>query len=466
MESKLADALDVIARLQARVEALERRLAQTSQNSSRPPSSDPPGAGRTRPVTRAKPRGRKPGGQPGHKGTSRKLLPPEQVAEIEDHWPCRCNGCGHPLPRGAGQDAGPPARHQVTEVPPITPTTTEHRLHSQRCPRCAVVTAAVLPGGVPRGAFGPRLVALVGLLSGCYRMSKRTVVGVLADLFGVELSLGSVSACEQTVSATLAAPVAEAHEQVQTASVVHADETSWREGRGAAWLWVAATATVTVFRICGQRSKAAAQALLGAFHGVLVSDRWGAYRWYGGQRQVCWAHLKRDFQAMSEHEGWAGWIGHALLGHTREIFRLWHRIRDGTLSRPAFRRRMQPIRREIERLLALGQRTAAPIAGTCKEMRTLLPAFFTFVDHEGIEPTNNLAERQLRHAVIWRTTSFGTHSADGSRFVERILTARATLRQQERNVVEYLVDAMTAFQAGREIPSLLPTPAAPARAAA
>lgn len=221
-------------------------------------------------------------------------------------------------------------------------------------------------------------------------------------------------------------------------------------------MWVAATATVTVFRICSRRGQQAAKALLGAFAGALVTDRWGAYLWYPGVRQVCWAHLKRDFIAMSERDGVAGWLGHALLAQTKEVFRLWHRIRDGKLSRPTIRRRMRPIRREIERLLTLGQRTAPPIAGTCKEMLQLFPAFFTFVDHDGIEPTNNLAEQQLRHAVLWRKTSFGTHSPRGSLFVERMLTVRATLRQQARNVVEYIVAAQRGILTGTHGPSLLP----------
>lgn len=453
-DAQLAVALGVIKQLTARVAYLERRLAKTSQNSSSPPSSDPPSAP-MRPAT--KPSGRKPGGQPGHKGHRRELLPPDKVDHFEDCWPPACGSCEHALPARWRQDAGEVLRHQVTELPPVTPTTTEYRLHCMTCPRCRKPTTAKLPDGVTMSAFGPRLTAVVGILTGCYRMSKRVTVEVMHDLFGVEMSVGSVTACEQSVSASVAAPVAEAHKFVQEQAVVHADETGWRERRQRAWLWVAATSLVTVFRICGQRGAVAAKALLGAFHGVLVTDRWDGYLWYKGLRQVCWAHLKRDFQAMSEQAGAAGRVGRDLLDARKRIFKLWHRVRDGTLTRVEFRRKMSGLRLEVEARLKLGVRGGTSIAGSCREMLQLFDAFFTFVDHEGIEPTNNLAEQQIRYAVIWRKTSFGTHSADGSRFVERILTVRSTLRQQGRNVVEWIVGAHHAALSGEPAPSLLPT---------
>jgi len=453
LERQLAAALSVIKQLTARVEHLERRLAQTSQNSSKPPSSDPPSAPQ-RPAT--KPSGRKPGGQRGHKGHRRELLPPEKVDVFEDCWPSACGSCDRALPASWRRDAADVRRHQVTELPPVTPTTTEYRLHCVTCPRCGELTAAQLPDGVTMSAFGARVTALVAILTGCYRMSKRTAVSVMKDLFGVDLSLGSVSACEQAVSETIAPPVEAAHAYVQQQPVVHADETGWREGRERAWLWVAATTLVTVFRICRGRGKAAAKALLGTFSGILATDRWDGYLWYGGLRQICWAHLLRDFTEMSERKGAAGRVGTSLLRCTKKMFKWWFRVRDGTMTRRGFRQKLKPLRLEFERLLKLGQRGGTPIAGTCEEMLSLFASFFTFVDHEGVEPTNNLAERQLRHAVIWRKTSFGTHSAAGSRFVERVLTLRATLRQQGRNVVEYLVHAQQAALRGEIAPAILP----------
>jgi transposase len=460
----IAELKSVVVELRAVVETLQRRLGRNSQNSSKPPSSDPPGAP---PAPKRKRSGRKPGGQPGHKGSRRELLPPEKVDRFEDFWPSACGACEGDLPGERWRrDVGEPMRHQVTEVPPVTPTTTEYRLHCQRCPGCGATTTAKLPEGVTASAFGPRVTALVAILTGGYRLSKRTAVSVMKDLFGVEMSLGSVTACEQAVSETMAEPVAEAHEFVKRQDVVHADETGWRETRARAWLWVAATAAVTVFRICAQRGKEAAKALLGDFRGTLVTDRWDAYLWYGGLRQICWAHLLRDFRDMSERKGAAGRIGRELERNAKAMFKAWHRVRDGTLTRRGFRQKMAPVRLEFERLLKLGHRGGTPIAGSCGEMLALFGSFFTFVDHEGIEPTNNFAERQIRHAVIWRKTSFGTHSPAGSRFVERLLTVRATLRQQGRNLVEYVVQAQQAALRGDGIPSLLPSATVVAQAAA
>lgn len=461
--SLIAEQARMIAELRAEVAELRRRLGKNSQNSSKPPSTDPPSAPKRPPQN---PSGRKPGGQPGHKGHQRGLLPPEEVDTFEDVWPEACAGCQHGLPSRWREDAADPFRHQVTELPAVQPTTTEYRLHAQRCPCCGKVTYARLPEGVSRSAFGPRLTAIVGILTGCYRMSKRVAVEVLQDLFGVEMSVGSVTACERAVSETVAAPVAEAHEHVQQQAFAHADETSWREARKRAWLWVASTPLVTVFLICAGRGASAAKALLGAFRGVLVTDRWDGYLWYGGLRQICWAHLKRDFQEMSERAGAAGRLGRHLLDARKRIFKLWHRVRDGTLTRAAFRRQMRPLRAEVESLLKLGVRGGTSIAGTCEEMLKLFDAFFTFVDHEGIEPTNNQAEQQIRFAVIWRKTSFGTHSPAGSRFVERLLTVRATLRQQRRNVVEWIVSAHQAALRGANAPSLLPDALPELRAAA
>jgi transposase len=384
------------------------------------------------------------------------LLPGEEVDRIEDVWPQVCEHCQSGLPAQWRQDAEVPLRHQVTEIPAVIPTTVEYRLHWQACPCCGNHTRASLPDGVSASAFGPRVVAIVALLSGCYRLSKRMVVSAMKDLFGVDLALGTVSACEKSVSETVAGPVEAAHAYAQTQPIAHADETGWRQENRRAWLWVLATPLVTVFRIQAQRGKRAAQALLGTFRGILVTDRWRPYRWYNGLRQLCWAHLSRDFQAMSEHRGVSGHIGHELVKRTKKLFKLWYRVRDGTLTRQQFQRKMRPLRTQVKKLLLRGQRRGLPIAGMCKEMLKDFRFFFTFVDHEGVEPTNNHAERQIRPGVMWRKTSFGTQSAAGSRFVERMLTVRATLRQQGRNVVEYIVDAQQRACCGEAAPSLLP----------
>jgi transposase len=444
-----------VEKLTGRVRELETRLNLNSQNSSKPPSSDGPNV---KLPPKRQPTGRKPGGQPGHKGTKRELLPPEKVDAVEDHWPTTCECCRIRLPRGSRTEVGEPLRHQVTEIPPVKAHVTEHRLHSQMCDRCGHATQAALPDGVPAGAFGPRLLAVVALFTGAYRISKRVAVEALGDLFGVQIALGSVSNAEQAMSEALARPVEEAKDHVREQGAVNADETGWRERRGRAWLWVAATPAVAVFLIHAKRGAVAARELLRSFAGVLITDRWSAYAgWVLAKRQICWAHLRRDFTFIAESRGTARQVGRELLRLTKDLFRQWHRVRDGTLSRTGFQRKVAQMRLTFEAQLKRGVGCGAPkVSGMCREILDVFPALWTFASVPGVEPTNNLAERCLRSGVLWRKTSFGTHSVDGSRFVERMLTTVATLKLQQRNVLEFLVQASEAALLRSRAPSLLP----------
>jgi hypothetical protein len=198
----------------ARIAELEARLGMNSRNSSKPPSSDPPNVA-ARP--KRKPSGRRRGGQPGHKGTTRPLLPPEQVDSIIDLKPEKCDRCGRAL---AGDDPKP-TRRQVIDVPPVKPDVTEYRRHTLQC-ECGARTTAPLPPGVTESAFSPRIKAMSAMCTGVYRLSRRVADGLMEDFFGVDMSLGSVSACEQTVSEAVAAPVAEARKYVESAPVAHA----------------------------------------------------------------------------------------------------------------------------------------------------------------------------------------------------------------------------------------------------
>jgi transposase len=449
--------------LEARVEALEatvrhltERLRQDSRTSSRPPSSDPPQATAKRP--RREPSGRRPGGQPGHEGQSRALVPADAVDVIRPVKPERCQRCQYPL---HGQDPQP-QRHQVTEIPPGQPLVTEYELHRLICPACGEATRAALPAGVPRGGFGPRLQAIAALCTGAYHLSKRTTQRVLEDLFGVEVGLGTIAHLEQATVQAGATPVAAARAYVHEQPVAYLDETGWREGRARAWLWTAVTAWVTVFVVRTSRGAKVAQALLGKrFWGILVTDRWSAYTWYPTRwRQVCWAHLLRDIEAMSERGGRSAEIGEALRVEVRQMFHWWHRVRDGTLKFASFRVYMGPVRREVERLLVAGQTCGvAQTAGMCRKILTVREALWTFVRVVGVEPTNNAAERAIRPGVLWRKGSFGTHSAEGSRFAEAMMTIVATLKQQHRPVLAYMTAACEAALCGEPVPSLLPTPA-------
>jgi transposase len=432
-----------------RIADLEERLNKTSRNSSKPPSSDLPSAP---PRPRRTPSGRKPGGQKGHVGRGRSLKPLKQVSRVVDVKPDCCTECGALL---LGEDPAP-VRHQVSELPRIEPKVTEYRRHTLTCLACGKQTAADWPVKMPPGSFGPRLQATVGYFTGRLGVSQRDVEEVMDTVFHTEVSLGSVPALEQKVSAALAKPVEQAHEYVEQQPVVNADETGWREGTQRRWLWVAATPLVTVFLLMATRGAEGAKRLLGeAFQGILGSDRWSAYNWLDAlRRQLCWAHLKRDFQAFIDRGGESARIGQALL---EQMFDLWHRVRNGPLSRADFQEAMEPIQQRVGELLREG--AALPhdkTRHTCENILKLERAVWTFVSVEGVEPTNNNAERPLRRAVLWRRRSFGTQSTAGSRFVERVLTTVITLRQQKRDVLDYLTEACAAAIRGDEAPSLLP----------
>lgn len=444
----------VLARLQAlELEAAELReqLQRNSGNSSQPPSSDGPGVKPSPPRAKS---GRKRGGQPGHPGTTRKLVPLEQVKASYDLKPEHCGRCGQTL---TGADPAP-YRHQVTEIPPVIATVTEYRLQTLTCP-CGCQTRAELPTGVPQGAFGPRFQAMVSLLSGRYHLSKRDTAEIMADFFQVEVSPGSVPRLERRTSQAVSQPVQAAHEYVKSQAVVHLDETGWRQANQKAWLWVTATPLVTFFLIRRSRGGAVARELLAeTFPGIVVSDRWSAYNWLPlPGRQLCWAHLKRDFQAFVERGAPSQSLGQALLTQVEVMFTWWHKVRDGTMPRLAFQDQMQSVQTEVGQLLRQGSTCAHPkTAGACRDILKREAALWTFVQTSGVEPTNNLAERQIRPGVLWRKGSFGTQSETGSRFVERIMTVVATLKQQHRNALDYLTAACDAANWARPAPSLLP----------
>jgi transposase len=451
LEAQVQTLMSTVHTLQEQVRMLEERLNQTSRNSSRPPSSDPPQSQRPR-----RPRSqRHRGGQPGHPGHTRSLVPVEAVNEVVAIKPDQCSGCHAPL---LGDDPSP-FRHQVIEMPPLQPVITEYQWHQLVCPECGTTTRAPWPVGVPSGTYGPRVQATVALCTGAYRSSKRTTQQAMDDLFGVPLSVGTISQLEQTTTKVLAAPVQEARDYVATQTVAHMDETSWRQGGTRAWLWVVVTHLVTVFLIRMSRGGQVARELLGEhFSGILVTDRYSAYNWYPVRgRQVCWAHLLRDFEAIRGRGGASEEIGEALLAKAHQMFTWWHRVCEGTLQRATFQSYMSPLRREVERLLEAGSRCGVSTTeGMCHEILKRREALWTFVQVAGVEPTNNAAERSIRPGVQRRKISFGTQSEEGSRFVESMMTVVATLKQQKRDILEYLTAAHEAALWGEAAPSLLP----------
>jgi transposase len=442
----------LVQELLRRLAIVEGRLNQTSRNSSKPPSSDSPSA---KPRTAKAPTGRKSGGQPGHEGHGRSLRPESEVDQIIEVRAEQCGQCGTLL---LGDDPEP-ERHQVTELPRLTPLVTEYRRHCLWCVACGTSTQAAWPTTMPAGSFGPRVQATVGYLTGRIGASQREVQEILATLCQTDVSVGSIATLEQAVSTALATPVAEAATYVQRQPVRNADETSWREKTTRLWLWISTTPLVTIFRLLQTRGAAGAKELLGKqVWGIIGTDHYAGYHWIDPrQRQLCWAHLKREFRAWSERTGETARIGLALLAVEQQLFTLWYRVRDGTLAWADFQVAMLPLIARVRTLLQEGAAGAdAKTQGTCRNLLKREAALWTFVWEPGVEPTNNCAERPLRRAVLWRRRSFGTQSEAGSQFVERILTSVATLRQQRRDVLDYLTAACAAAICQDPAPSLLP----------
>ncbi len=448
---------------------LREQAGQTSRNSSKPPSSDPP----TVPPRETTPTGRARGGQPGHPGTTRPLAPPAQVATVVPVRPAVCAHCGTAFPPDAVDPH--PHRHQVVEVPPVVVTLTEYQRHALRCPHCGRRTRAPWPAGVPRGCLGPRASALIATATAQYHLAKRAVAALLRDWFSLTLSPATVCTAEQRVSAACAAPVAAAVATLPTARRVWMDETGWRQARDPdpvtpdppparlpkAWLWTAVTPEVTVFQIRRSRGSPVVTALLGATpDGIIHTDRWNGYHGLDPpHRQLCWAHLQRAWTQLSERPGLAGEIGAALLAHTQALFHTWHQGQAGTLAWPAVQAALAPVQTAVGDLLRDGAaRADRRTATTCHRLLQVEPALWTFVRVPGVEPTNNRAERAIRPGVLYRHTSFGTQGDAGSRAVERLLTVVATCRQQQRNVLAYLIAAVEAALHDQPAPSLLPTP--------
>lgn len=446
------EAQGIIRALMARIDELEARLNLSPRNSSLPPSTQHPHAKPPPPKRPATKKRR--GGQPGHQKHQRTLVPVEECQAVVPLKPPECRRCATPL---TGADPQP-LRHQVWELPVIKPIITEYQRHRLICPCCGESTCAPLPAGVPAGQSGPRLIAFTGLLMAYFRQSKRRTSLFLESLLGQPCCPALTVKMQNQVAAALAAPCAELKGALADQNQVHMDESPTKEANQKAWLWTAVARLFAVFAIFPSRAGTAVGNLLSDdYSGIVNCDRAKMY-WRAKRLQWCWAHLKRDIQALIDHsDPQVTRLGHDLMRQVKLLFEHWHAHRSGTISRRVFRRRMAPVRAAVNALLLRGVYSGNErLVGMCQELHNHREWLWTFVDRRGIEPTNNAAERALRHAVIWRKLSFGTQSASGSRFVERMLTTIETCRLQRRDVFKYLTEAVAAHIAGEKAPSLLP----------
>jgi transposase len=456
-DARIAQLEQRVSDLLTRVRDLEARLRQNASNSSIPPSANPPQAP---PPVRKKPSGRKPGGQPGHTAHLRVRLPAERLTQPVVHYlPELCAVCQDDLPQAPGPDDPEPRWHQVVELPPSPVQVTEYQAHARTCPNCGEITWAQIPPEVRAHVCGPRLTATLSFLSGVLHASKRGIEEFAETVLGVPLALGTVSNLEQEMSAALATAHAEAQQAVQAAAAKNVDETGWKRAGARCWLWGAATALVACFVIAPSRGAAGLAAVLGKkIKGIICSDRWSVYgQLKVGLRQLCWAHLKRDFQKLVDRGGVAKDYGKLGLAMVSIVFEAWHLFRGGG-SRAALQRNLEPFRPLMKSWLEDGARCRdTKVAALCGNLLAIEPALWTFLYRQGVEPTNNHIERLLRPGVLWRKNAFGCHSEAGCRFVERILTVVQTLRLQKRPTLDFLYRSLYAHRHGCHAPRLLPT---------
>ncbi len=445
------EAQAIIRLLLARIDELESRLNKTPQNSSLPPSTQHPHAKPQPPKAKSQKRR---GGQPGHSKHERALLPSERCDEVIPVRPEACRRCGAKL---VGSDPEP-LRQQVWELPVIRPQVTEYQRHRLVCSCCGGTTCAELPAGVSAGQAGPRLVAFVALLMAYFRQSKRRTALFLETILQQPCCPAWTVKLQRQATDALRPCYDELAAALPQQSQLGIDETPHKEGPLKTWLWAFVAAHFTVFALRLTRAATVLGELLAdRFCGVVMCDRAKMY-WSLGCLQWCWAHLKRDFQALIDSDDpQVKRLGNDLMRPTRKLFAAWARYRDGTITHAGMKRRMNPICAEIEGLLLRGAFSGNErLLGMCNELYDHRQWLWTFLEQEGVEPTNNGSERALRHAVIWRKLSFGTQSASGSRFVETMLTVIETCRQQRRNVFAFLTNAVEAHLAHQPAPSLLP----------
>lgn len=446
----LAQQQEHTRQLQQQLATATAKLNTNSSNSSLPPSSDRFHVKRRPPPPPDQPR-KKRGGQPGHPRHQRPLVPPDRVQKTILCKPTTCRRCGQPL---TGHDPNP-LRYQVAELPVVRPVVVEYQRHRLRCPDCPTSTCGRLPPEV-KGQFGPRLEATLALLAGRYRQGLRPVVELAEELWGLDLSPGLVSQRRQRTADALFLPWWQVLQYIRQQDV-NIDETTWRENKRRAYLWTAVTPLASLFWIAKGRTAGVARQLLGQrYAGVATCDRLKSY-WWIQRLQWCWAHLRRDFQAMIDRGQPGQAIGQRLLKHSHRLFHLWHQFRTGQWSRPQFQEAMQPVREAVKQVLRRGTKSRCrKTSGTCQELLDHEEWLWTFVAVAEVEPTNNEGERAARHAVLLRKTSGGTDSPQGSRFVERVLTVVDTCRRQGKNVLDYLSACIETWRHEQMPPSLVP----------
>jgi len=445
---RLDEALAKIQQLESKVKDLEDKLNTNSSNSSKPPSQDP-----FRPIRKTKKTGCKQGAQPGHRGHRRQLYPTEQVQIVHDLKPDECPNCQS---KEFCENIVSTDVRQVIEIPDLPPEITQYNIHTCQCTDCGKHVKASVPQEAQYG-FGPRLMGLVTVLSGEFRLSKRQV-SVLCGKLGIRICAGSVCKIHARASGLLKGPYEEVRTHTLSQNHINADESSWKTMAQKRWIWIGHGKNSVFYSIEPTRSSKAFQNVYGGFTGGLTTDRYAAYNSHKGPQQLCWSHGDRDFEKIASRGGTDKTIGDILLSCKTMVFDLWHKFKDDQINREELIKLIEKgpkIDTELAFKMALiVEDVTKKTKATCLDFLNRYENLWTFIYAEGVEPTNNLAERGLRHAVIWRNLSHGSQSEVGERFVERVMTVAMTLKLQARNTFDYFTECFRRLIFGLTAPPL------------
>lgn len=438
--------------LREKVRQLEERLKLNSKNSSKPPSTDQTG---TNDVPK-----KKGGARPGHPGHFRPLFSDSQIDTFVDLRAESCPSCGNAVqPSG---DA--PSIHQQVEIAPKPYIVTQYNREAFYCPCCRKYGAAPLPSHIGTSAFGTRLSAFMGFLTGTCRLSRRIGLNILKEGFGLQAAVGTQSNVENRMATALKSSYEEIEKRVhQSDETKHIDETGWKRWGKREFMWIMATSSAAVYKIQDGRGVECRDALLGTTDTkrvAFVTDRLSIYR-FQGPHQFCLAHLKRNIKRFAERAGLDGEWGQVMLEYLKTIFALWWDYREKRRSRRSFRRKSGRYRDEFEYGLLIASVKGRHSPSLQRFARALLRRaknLWVFATRDGVEPTNNQAERDLRGIVITRRISYGSKSERGDRFVERINSVVTTLKRQRKQCLDYLERALGAWKTGSSAPTIFSQP--------
>lgn len=397
------------------------------------------------------------GAQPGHPGKHRAPFAKNEVDHTNTVTPEFCESCGLSLENA---EATPYFVHQVLELIAKPFEITEHVLMSCQCPGCARVSHAQLPSEVPTRNFGPKFMAALSMMSGVLHMSRRDIVEFVQSVWGVSISLGTVSSLEGLVTEAISGAHSEVHAAIQREETAGADDSGWKQNNKYACLWVFTSPRLTYYQITSDKSAENAAKVLGKFDGVLTSDRAKNLDFFKGWRQTCWAHLDRHFLAISQRPGLSNQIGLEAMQVHDQVFHIWHQFKKAVIDADQLFEALQGPRQELHSILERGTRCGeSQTQNTCQNLLNIYERLWTFSYLEGVEPTNNSSEQKIRNGVMWRKTCYGSQSERGTRFAESMLTVAATCRQQGRSIFRFLEESILAFLQNIPGPSLNPDPA-------